>query len=182
MTEYVHPDNPFPVSDNFKSITPFLVNAAIETFAFIGAPVCVSGLVPAELIVEAAQEWTLRATGLGGEDASHALVWELSVATKRLADTSAVPFTPFDITSRCDDDECDVNHAAQTCVVNAFFASSCAGQHSEAVRHYISYVHQDGAEYWTKSRVHYAAMLLVHVAQRVCDYRTNSVEELPTLG
>lgn len=179
MTEYVHPDNPFPVSDNFKQITPVLVNAAVETLAFVAAPV--AGDSPDHLIVAVAHEWAIRMTGLGGEDNTHGLVWELSVHVARTM-AAGVPFPPFDITSRCGDDECHIDHGAQVHVVNAFLAAARDGVHEEAVKAFVQYVSKDDADEWADSRVQYAAMLLVHIAQRVSEYRTNSVEELPSLG
>jgi len=172
-------DNPFPVSDNFKEIVPTLMIAAVETFAFMGVPV--NGRVPADLIVHASTEWALRQTGAGGEDATYATVWELSSLVYRLSHEYNIPLTPFDVTSSCGDPECDVDHAAQTRVVNDFFAAACAAQHQKSVKVFSRYVNQLDPDEWQQGRVEYTAMLLTHVAERVGEYRAGRTEELPPL-
>lgn len=178
MSEFVHPGNPFPVSDNFKAVSSALINAAVETFAFIATPL--GGEVPAALIVNAAHHWAVRMTGAGAEDASHGLVWELSVHTARLMH-DGVPFPPFDIVSSCGDDECEVDHAAQARVVNAFFDAARSGTHDAAVKVFVGHVRQYDHEEWADVRAEASAMLLAHISERVSEYRSNRVEELPSL-
>ena len=178
MSEYVHPDNPFAVTDNFKEVTPALINAAVETLAFVAVPCLGQTVEP--LIVEVAQQWSIRMTGLGSEDVSHAVVWELCVHVARMM-SQGIPFPPFDITSHCGDDECAVDHGEQTRLVNTLLEAARTGQHALAVKAFVAYVRRDDVAEWADSRAQYVAMLLAHVADRVSMFRSNQTDILPSL-
>lgn len=179
MTEFVEPVNPFPVSDTFREVTPELMHAMVETLAFLQQPA--QDDIPGLLILHISNQWFLRASILGDEDYSHACVFELSALVHKLSRRAEVPFTPFDITTRCPDEECEIDHAAQVNVVNAFFAASVDGEYGQAVKAYTAYVRAQSHEHWRICRVEYAAMLAVHVAERVSLYRQNETVELPSL-
>jgi hypothetical protein len=172
-------ENPFSVSPQFKEITPVLVHGLVETMAFIGVPIM--GDCSEPVIVHACMEFSRRVTGLGMEDASYGTVWELSVLAHKLSTKGEVPFTPFDIATNCGDDGCDVDHGMQTRTVNDFFEASVSGDHSQAVAAYTRHVRRDPVEEWADSRVQYLAMLLVHVAERVSDFRSGNIDHMPSL-
>lgn len=178
MSEHVHPDNPLGVSLNFKEIAPALLQHITETLAFLAVPV--NDNVPSGLIMHAAHQWALRITQGGAYEEASATVWELSVMIKRMAD-GGIPFPPYDITTQCGDDGCDVDHHAQTRVINDLFASAHTGRPQDAVRSYVRYVHTNAPDEWADARTQYLAMLVVHTAGRVCDYRSSLVPDLPSL-
>lgn len=178
-TEPEAPVNPFPVTDHFKLMTPGLLHAVIESAAYVSLPI-LGEPTPARLIIVFVHEWAKRMTAMGEETISYAVTWELSALVRKLAN-SDVPFPPFDITTKCDDYECTVDHSRQVRVVNDFLTASAEGDHAAAVKAYVAYVHELGAEDRQEGRAQYLAMLVTHVAERVCDFRTNSVDELPSL-
>lgn len=171
-------ENPFPVSDQFKLITPALTNALIESLAFVSVPAM--GETPVALVTAFADHWAVRVTGFGGEDACYAAVWELSAQIGRLAE-GGVPFTPFDIVSGCGDDDCEADHAGQTRAINEFFAAATSGDHTGAVKAYTKHVRMSEVEDWKRARVLMLSTLIVHTSVRVSEFRSNSVEELPSL-
>lgn len=172
-------ENPFSVSPQFKEITPVLVHGLIETMAFIGVPVM--GDCSEPVIVHACTEFSRRVTGLGMEDASYGSVWELSVLVHKLATKGDVQFYPYDIATTCGDDDCGVDHGAQTRTVNSFFRAAVEGNHAAAVGAYTRHVRRDPVEEWADSRVQYLAMLCVHVAERVSDHRSGLSHDMPNL-
>jgi hypothetical protein len=178
MTEYVPPENPLPVPDRFKDIVCGLLNAVVETLAFIGQPV--HGEMPSHLIMHTAHQWAIRMTMCGEADASHATVWELSNWIGRMA-REGIPFPPYDITSKCGEDDCKVDHGVQTRVINDLFASAHGGRPQDAVKSYARYVALSEPDEWTEARGQYLAMLLVHTAGRVCEYRSSATPDLSDL-
>lgn len=175
--EYVHPDNPLTTSENFKAITPPLISSAIETFAFIASP---AWACPDDLLMVACEEWSKRMTMMGDEGVTAAVVWELSAMINRLT-LSGLALPPFDISVSCADDECKIDHTAQTRLINTLFDAGRLGDHEQVVKAFTVHVHKDDPSEWGDSRVQYVAMLLFHVASRVGDWRSNNVDVLPDL-
>lgn len=178
MSDYVRPTNPFPVSEAAAEMTHGLINAAVETFAIMAVPI--HDQVEHRLILAASYEWAKRITSLGNEDACHVYVWELSTWIERMSQ-QGIPFPPFDITTTCGDDECTVDHSEQIRLVNTLFASGVTGQHQDAVKAYTAYTRKVDPGQWSVARAQYAAMLAVHVSERVCDFRTQTVDVMPSL-
>lgn len=177
MTEYVHPDNPFAVTDNFKEVTPALISSAIETLAFVGAPPTDEA---SEVIVSLASEWALRVTGAGHEVPFQATAWELSAMISRYMQTG-IPFPPFDITTTCGDPQCPEDHVADAQLVNSVFEAARTGDHAAAVKACTIHAHRHVSENWRPARVQCAAMVLVHASERVSQYRRGASEQLPSL-
>jgi hypothetical protein len=74
-----------------------------------------------------------------------------------------------------------VDHSAQTRVINDLFASAHTGRPQDAVRSFVQYVHLNSPDEWADARAQYVAMLVVHTAARVCDYRAALTPDLPEL-
>lgn len=180
MTEGARPDNPFPVSENFKAVTPALLRGAIETLAVLSRPLGIEA-TNARLVGMAATEWVLRMTGAGAEDSSYGLMWEMSRAIEDLIG-EGVPFPPFDIVSHCGNDSCPADHSAHIRTINIVFDMARLGQHGQSVKACIAHVRQEPVDEWADARAYQAAMLLGQVAVRVGQYRSDDVEELPRLG
>lgn len=178
MSEYVHPENPLSVTPNFKKIAPALIIHAVETFAFLSIPF--ADEVPTHLVMHGAHQWAIRMTQQGAEDESTGVVWELAVFIQRMIQ-EGIPFPPFDITTNCGDVECDVDHGAQARVINDLFAAARNGRPQDAVQAFIRYVALQPPAEWKESRAAYVAMLLVHTAERVCEFRASLTPELPEL-
>ena len=179
--DFDHPANPFPVSEAHAETTFALINAAIETWALMGIPI--TGSETAHLVVMSAIEWARRATGEGDEDRAHALVWELSVWLHRLSQ-EGLPFPPYDGTTRCGNDECDVDHSEEVRAVNALFMASLSGDYAGAVRAYSSRVwgaERDPEDCMHERRIRAVAMFLVHTAERVSQFRRRDTEEMDKL-
>lgn len=175
------PANPFPVPEAHAENAFALINAAIETWALMSVPI--AGSETAHLVVVSAIEWVRRATSEGDEDNSHALVWELSVWIHRLSQ-QGLPFPPFDITTRCGNDECDVDHSDEVHAVNALFTASLSGEYAKAVKAYGSRVwgtDRKPEDCMHERRVRVAAMFLVHTAERVSEFRRRDTEEMDKL-
>lgn len=182
MNDFSRPVNPFPVTESHAETVFALINAAVETWALMGVPV--SGSETGPLVVMSAIEWARRATSEGNEDHCHALVWELSAWLHR-ASQQGVPFPPFDITTRCADDECEADHAEDVRAVNSLFMASISGDHAGAVKAYSSRVwgaDHDPEDCMHERRIRVAAMFLVHAAERVCEFRSHDTKEMDKLA
>lgn len=178
--QHVRPVNPFQRSDEHAEITHALINAAVETFAFMSAPVL--GLEEQSgLIVEAAYEWSKRAIAMGAEDASQTLVWELGVWINRMA-VQGVVFPPYDISTSCDNDTCATDHAPEMNMVNAVFMASIDADYARTVKEFTSFVNRwHEVSDWSTARLRGVTALVVHTAERIGQFRSRVVDVMPPL-
>ena len=180
MTPFNRPDNPFPVTPTHAENTFILINCVVETCALISVPVDEKG-VNVRLILNTAYEAMRRMTSEGVEDYCYALVWELSVWIQRNI-KAGIPFPPYDITTDCDNPTCEVDHSGEIQLVNALFTSALQGNHQGAVKAYARHAREIGnADDWNESLQGVLALLVLHTAERVGQYRSDSTDELPPL-
>jgi hypothetical protein len=171
--------NPFQPSEKYSDVAPTLVYAALESMAYVHDPtVDANGIHP--LVVGFSMLWAHRISNGGEESFSCAAAWELSVRVAQM-EADGVPLPNFDITTRCDDVECDIDHATQYRVMNDFLQCSRDRDHAGAVEAYTRHVRRWPLDHAERMFVEYLSMLVVHVAMRVSEYRNGLAEEMPQL-
>lgn len=178
--KHVRPVNPFQQSDEHAELTHALINAAVETFAFMSVPLRGHEEQPG-LTVEAAYEWSARATGMGAEDASQTLVWELAVWINRMS-VEGVVFPPYDITTSCDNDQCVTDHGPEMVMVNAVFMASIDTDYARAVKEFTFFTNRwHEVSDWATARLRGVTALVVHTAERIGQFRSMAVDVMPSL-